>query len=91
MVVIVVMIVMWTCHVDVVHTRILQAKIVPLDTNFFISIMFEHSCTEVRISQETIVDPFETPFDASFSNYGLDDILFVVEFSHICGHEVAPS
>ena len=25
MVVIVVMIVMWTCHVDVVHTRILQA------------------------------------------------------------------
>ena len=26
MVVIVVMIVMWTCHVDVVHTRILQAE-----------------------------------------------------------------
>ena len=28
MVVIVVMIVMWTCHVDVVHTRILQAVFV---------------------------------------------------------------
>ena len=27
MVVIVVMIVMWTCHVDVVHTRILQADV----------------------------------------------------------------
>ena len=26
MVVIVVMMVMWTCHVDVVHTRILQAR-----------------------------------------------------------------
>ena len=27
---IVVMIVMWTCHVDVVHTRILQANLVDI-------------------------------------------------------------
>ena len=42
--------------------------------------------------KEAIVDSFEMPLDASlFSTYGLDDILFVVEFSHIDGREVVPS
>ena len=36
----------------------------------------------------TIMDPCELPLDASlFSNYGPDDILSFLEFSHICGHE----
>ena len=71
---------------------IFVCKIVPFDTNFFISIMFEHGCTKIRIPQETIMDSFEMLLDASlFSNYGLDDLFFVVEFSHICGHEVVNS
>ena len=45
--------------------EILVYKIVPCDTNFFISIMFEHGCTKFRIPQETIVDPFEMALDAS--------------------------
>ena len=45
--------------------EIFVCKIIPFDTNFFISIMFEHGCTKVRISQETIVDPFEILLDAS--------------------------
>ena len=44
---------------------ILVRKLVHFDTNFFISIMFELRCTEVRISQETIVNPFKTSLDAS--------------------------
>ena len=44
---------------------ILVGKIVHFETNFFISIMFEHGCTEFRISQKTIVDPFEMILDAS--------------------------
>ena len=45
--------------------EILFCKIVHFDTNFFISIMFEHAFTKNRISQETIVDPCEFPLDAS--------------------------
>ena len=45
--------------------EIFVSKIVPFDTNFFISIMFEHGCAKFRISQETIVDPFEMLLDAS--------------------------
>ena len=40
-------------------------KSVPFDTNIFISIVFEHGFTKIRISQETIVDPSELPLDAS--------------------------
>ena len=47
--------------------EILVCKIVHFDTNFFISVMFEHGCTKFRISQETIVDPFEMLLDASLS------------------------
>ena len=72
--------------------EILVRKLVHFDTDLFISIMFELGCTKFGIDQKAIVDPLITPLDASlFSNYGLDDILFVVEFSHICGHEVVPS
>ena len=72
--------------------EIFVCKIVPFDTNFFISIMFEHGCTKVRISQETIVDPLEILLDASlFKNNGLDDILSFLKFSHFCGREVVPS
>ena len=65
-------------------SEILFCKIVPCDTNVFISIMFEHEFTKIRISQETIVDPCELPFDASLvSNYGPDDILFSEVFPHL--------
>ena len=71
--------------------EIFVCKIVPFDINFFISIMFEHGCTKFRISQETIMDPFEMHLDASlFQIMGLDDILSFLKFSHICGHEVVP-
>ena len=61
--------------------EILVCKIVHFDTNFFISITFELGCTKFGIDQKAIVDSFEMPLDASlFSNYGLDDILFVVDF-----------
>ena len=38
---------------------------VHLDTDLFSSIMFELRCTKFRIVQKAIVDPFETPLDAS--------------------------
>ena len=37
------------------------------DTDFFSSIMFELRFTKFRIFQETIVNPFKTPLDASLS------------------------
>ena len=45
--------------------NILVRKFVPFKTNFFISIMFEHGFTKIRISQEAIVDPFKMLLDAS--------------------------
>ena len=45
--------------------EILVGKVVHLDTNFFISNMFELGCTKFRIFQEAIVDPFEILLDAS--------------------------
>ena len=68
--------------------EILVRKIVNFDTNFFFSIMFELGCTKFRIFQEAIVDPVKKLLD---SIYGLDDILSLKEFSHICGQEVVPS
>ena len=41
--------------------------LVHFDTHFFISIMFELGCTKFRIFQETIVNPFKIPLDASLS------------------------
>ena len=46
-------------------SEILFCKIVPFETNVFISIMFEHGFTKIRISQETFVDPLITLLDAS--------------------------
>ena len=40
-------------------------KNVPITTNIFISIVFEHPFTESMISQETIMDPRAFSFDAS--------------------------
>ena len=42
-------------------------KFVHLDTDFFSSIMFELRFTKFRIFQESIVNPFKTPLDASLS------------------------
>ena len=47
-------------------------------------------CTKFGIVQKAILDPLITSWCIS-SNYGLDGIIFVVEFSHICGHEVVLS
>ena len=41
--------------------------LVHLDTDFFSSIMFELRFTKYRIFQETIVNPFKIPLDASLS------------------------
>ena len=48
-----------------VMREILVGKIVHFNTNFFISIMFEHGCTKFRTSQKAIVDPLKTLLDAS--------------------------
>ena len=45
--------------------EIFLRKFVHLDTDFFSSIMFELRFTKCRIFQETIVNPFKMPFDAS--------------------------
>ena len=45
--------------------EILVCKIVHLDTDLFISIMFELGCTKFRIFQEAIVDRFEMLLDTS--------------------------
>ena len=71
-----------------VMREILVGKIVYLDTNFFISIMFEHGFSKIRISQETIVDPFEMLLDAFLFHIVDYDILSFLEFSHFCGHEI---
>ena len=64
--------------------------LVHLDTDFFSSIMFELRFTKYGIFQETIVNPFKIPLDASLSQImGNDDSLFVLQSSHIDGHEVA--
>ena len=39
----------------------------PLDTDLFISIMFELRCTKFRIVYKTMVDPLKMPLDASLS------------------------
>ena len=60
-------------------------------TNIFISIVFDHPFTENMISQESIVDSFVVPLYASlFSSYWPDNVLCLLAFSHICGHEVFP-
>ena len=46
---------------------------------------------KIRISQETIVDPFENLLDASlFQIMGLMIFFLFWSFPHICGHEVVP-
>ena len=54
--------------------EILFCKIVPFKTNIFISIMFEHTLAKIRISQESIMDPFE--IDASPCQIMGDEIFF---------------
>ena len=68
----------------------LLRDLVHLDTDFFSSIMFELRFTKFRIFQEAIVNPIKMPLDASLSQ-NMYDSLFVLEFSHIDGHEVVPS
>ena len=63
--------------------EILVGKIVHVDTNFFISIMFELGCTKFRISQEAIVDSFEMLLDASLSQIMGLMIFFLVSSFHI--------
>ena len=67
--------------------EIFLRKFIHLDTDLFISIMFELRCTKFRIVHKTMVDPLKI----SFSNYGQHDDLFVLKFSHIDGHEVVSS
>ena len=45
--------------------EIFLRKLIHLDTDLFISIMFELRCTKFRIVHKTIVGPFEFPLDAS--------------------------
>ena len=53
--------------------------LVHLDTDFFSSINFELRFTKYGIFQETIVNPFKIPLDASLSShYGQYDGLFVL-------------
>ena len=67
------------CHVV---REILVRKSVNFDTNFFISIMFELGCTEVRIVQKAIVDPLKTPLEESlFQIMGLMIISLLWSFS----------
>ena len=47
--------------------EIFQRKFVHLDTDFFSSIMFELRFMKFRIFQESIVNAFKTPLDASLS------------------------
>ena len=87
MVVIVVMIVMWTCHVDVVHTRILQAQFDPntdLSAYFsqfsnrsfflFIALMVVNtwSCDFVQL-----LSRFIPKFALSFTRISLHDLPYV--------------
>ena len=44
-----------------VQVEIFLRKLVHLDTDLFISIMFALRCTKFRIVQKAIVDPFKTP------------------------------
>ena len=47
--------------------EIFWRKLVHLETDLFISIMFELRCTKCRIVQKAIVDPLKTLLDASLS------------------------
>ena len=47
--------------------EIFLRKLVHLDTNLFVSIMFALRCTKFRIVQKAIADPLKTPLDASLS------------------------
>ena len=47
--------------------EIFLRKFVHVDTDFFSSIMFELRFTKYGIFQETIVNPFKIPLDASLS------------------------
>ena len=58
--------------------EILFRKLIHFDTNFFISIMFEHDFAKIRMSQETIVDPLKTPLDASLSQIMGNMIFFLL-------------
>ena len=46
--------------------EIFVRKLILFDTDLFISIIFELGFTKFRFVQKSIVDPFETPLDASF-------------------------
>ena len=67
--------------------------LVHLDTDFFSSIMFEMRFKKYGIFQETIVNPFKIPLDASLSQIMGNEVSapFVLQFSHDDGHDVAPS
>ena len=48
-------------------SEIFLRKFIHLDTDLFISIMFEFRCTKFRIVHKTMVDPLKMPLDASLS------------------------
>ena len=51
-------------------SEIFLRKLIHLDTDLFILIMFELRCTKFKIVHKTMVDLLKMPFDASFfSNY----------------------
>ena len=56
---------------------ILFCKNVPCATNFFISIVFDHSFAENMISQESITDSFVVPLFASLFQIMGQMIFFV--------------
>ena len=47
--------------------EIFLRKLIHLDTDLFVSIMFELRCTKFRIVQKTVVDPLKTFVDVSLS------------------------
>ena len=68
--------------------EILFCKIVPVQTNIFISIMFEQTLTKKHdLARNDHGSLWILFWRVSFSNYGPDDSLFFLE----CGHEVFPS
>ena len=61
--------------------EILFCKIVSFKTNIFISIMFKHTFAKIRISKETIMDPFdEMSLDASLFQI-MDQMIFFLFWS----------
>ena len=72
-----VMKIFWFCHSV---GEILFCKIVPFETNIFISIMFELWFTKIRISQETIMDQCESSLDVSLFQITGQMIFFLLRF-----------